>query len=399
MPSILDKVSAISKQLDYSITPTKDRLSLLYSLLTDYDDKTGEWVPNEFLAGYFSNYYSPNLKQGQPLSHSLPVCYNLSYMAGYILFNKEEGDIGVIREKTQKQRDLKHISLQQMMEEQGEDSVRERETSYLQVKPTVTVQDQQEIPELAGYATFIEGVQQLIEKTYNSREKYKLRQILKEARQDQLATKAAIRPPITASPPPPVSCLDFYEDTVYTNEAGEHILVSHNRIDLGAQKHILELLKYYTQLRHYTWDKPQSDMKYILDTLDALIEDAPLNRHFRYILIRRIDGATYEVIAHELQENMGLKLSPAYLSSVFTSRIPQILSTYYNDSYEEWYYTYIEKGDYKRCTKCGTNRLRDAKYYRRDGKSKDGLSTICKVCRSEQDAISKERRREDVNKC
>ena len=397
MPSNLDKVSAISKQLDYSITATKDRLSLLYSLLMVYNTVTEEWTPNSFLTSYFSTYYNANIKQNQPLSHSLPVCYNLSYMAGYILFNKEEGDIGVVREKTQKGRDLKHISLQQVVEEQGEEAVREKETSYLQVRPTVTAEDEDKMPELADYTKYIEAVQQQMERAHNSRDRYKLRQILKEARQDRLAAKMALKPPTTYTQTYSSSCIDYYEDTKYTNDAGKVIQVSHNKINLDTPKHILELLKHYAQLRHHTYDKVDSDIRYILDTLDEIIEDAPLNKHFRYILIRRIDGATYDVIAHELQEQLGLKFSPAYISSVFTSRIPQILSTYYADSYEEWYYTHREKGDYKKCTRCGTNWLRDAKYYRRDSKSNDGLSTICKVCRSEQDARSKEKRLKEVS--
>ncbi|MFA6711143.1 MAG: hypothetical protein WCS33_00305 [Candidatus Caldatribacteriota bacterium] len=387
------EIMKLSQQLDFSIADTKERISLLYDLLMEYNKATKEWLPNLFLTEYFEKYYNPHIKQAQPQSHKLPVCYNLNYMAGYILFNKDQTNVNVIREKTQKYRDTKHVSLEQTMEEQGEESIKPAETSYLRARPTVTEQDVKDIPELQGYSDYIEAVKLLIDKEENEREKYKLRQILKEVRQDQLAAKLALQKPINFTRlTPTYSLINYYEDTGYGMDNYEYKQVSFNKIELSEPSHVSNLLKFYSDLRHHSYDDTQSDIRYILDTLDDLIEEAPLNEHFRYILIRRIDGETYENIAFELHKEMGLRLSAGYVSSIFLNRIPDIISKYYLDSFEEWYFTFKTKGDYKTCTKCKKNFLRSDKYFRKDKKSRDGLSTVCKECRKQQDVEAAKKR-------
>ena len=393
------KIANISKQLDYSLEDTQDRLHLLYELLMDYDEDTEEYYPNEFLQTYFDKYYNPNIKQTQSQSHKLPVCYNLSYMAGYVLFNKQEKNTTIIREKTQKYRDTKHISLETTVEEQGEESVKPVETAYLRVKPTVTKEDQENIPELRGYADFIEELKEKLDNEDNPKEQYKLRQIIKGARQDQLALKLSIQRPISFTRLSPTSHkINYDEDTGYSTKNHGYTQVSYNHIQLSEPSHIAGLLKNYSSLRHASYDDTQSDIKYILDELDDLIEAAPLYEHFRFILIKRIDGLTYEELQYELQKEMGMKLSAGYISSIFLNRIPDVLSKYYIDSFEEWYYTFKQRGDYKTCTKqispdCKKNYLRTEKYFRKDRKSPDGLSTICKVCRKLQDAQAAAKRR------
>lgn len=379
-------VMELSQQLDFSITDTSERIKLLYNLLMEYDETVKKWLPNEFFRNYFEYYYNPHISQNQPQSHKLPICYNLNYMAGYMLFTKDQEDHNIIREKTQKYRDTKHVSLQQMVEEQGEEAVKPTESSYLRTKPTVTEEDQKEIPELKGYAEMIEKLKEQIEVETNPKKQYKLKQVIKGLRQDQLAVKLIIQKPIVFTRlSPTTSKINYFENTGYKNEENKYHEVSLNKIQLSESSHIAGLLKYYSQLKHASYDDPQSDMKYILDVLDWLIEKAPLNEHFRYILIRRIDGVTYENLSYELHKEMGLRLSAGYISSIFLNRIPDILSKYYLDSFEEWYYTFKAKGDYKKCNRCGKNYLRMNKYFRKDKKSPDGLSTICKECRREQD--------------
>ena len=388
------EVMKLSQQLDYSIVDSKRRMEFLFNLLMEYDEKLQIWYPNKFLSEYFEHYYNPHIKQNQAQSDKLPVCYNLSYMAGYLLFNKDQKDVNVVREKTQKYRDTKHVSLQQMIEEQGEDSIKEAESSYLRTKPTVTAEDKQEMPELQGYSDFIDALEEKRKAEQDPKEKYRLKQLVKGLRQDQLAAKLALQKPIIFTRLSPTnSQINYYEDTGYSIGDHDYKQVSYNKIQLSEPSHISNLLKYYSQLRHSTYDAPQSDIRYILDTLDDLIEEAPLHEHFRYILIRRIDGVTYDNLSFELQKEMGLKLSAGYISSIFLNRIPDILSKHYLDSFEEWYYTFKLKGDYKKCNRCGKNFLRTSKYFRKDKKSRDKLSTICKECRREQDIAAEQRRK------
>jgi hypothetical protein len=54
---------------------------------------------------------------------------------------------------------------------------------------------------------------------------------------------------------------------------------------------------------------------------------------------------------------------------------------FYEDDYEEWFYTFKVKGKYKKCSKCGKIYLANKKYFRKDTTRKDGLDIYCKLCR------------------
>jgi hypothetical protein len=42
----------------------------------------------------------------------------------------------------------------------------------------------------------------------------------------------------------------------------------------------------------------------------------------------------------------------------------------------------VEKGKYKRCSRCGQIKLAHNKYFSKNKTSKDGFYSICKVCRN-----------------
>ena len=386
-PNIL---SAFTSQLDYSIEDNQERLDKLRDILEVYDKKNDRYFPAHFFVDYFTNYFNPNINQSMNLSDKVPVCVGLNYMAGYILFNKDKSPDDIIKDKTQNYRDSKHISLEQIIEEKGEETLPQKPSpaKYKLIKPTITDEDRQNIPPLADLHKFISSLATQMEEETNSKEKYRLKKILIEARQDQYAIKEAYVKNIKFNTDFGSTKYDFDEDTGYYND-GEYHYISSNKIDLGNPKHIYQLLNHYSALRHQHYDDPNNDMRYILDSLEELISKTPLKELFSRILTRRIDGTTYEVIASEIKQIYGLELSVAYLSSTFANYIPKEIAKVYEDNYEDWYYTYQEKGDYKQCTRCGRNLLRSTKYFRKDSKSKDGLSTICKEDRKREEAFKK----------
>jgi hypothetical protein len=48
----------------------------------------------------------------------------------------------------------------------------------------------------------------------------------------------------------------------------------------------------------------------------------------------------------------------------------------------DYYYQEIEKGKWKKCTRCGQIKLAHNKYFSKNKTSKDGFYSICKECRS-----------------
>ena len=356
-----EAIFKLTAKLDYNIESTNERLKKLHSIVNEQNTP----FPAKYFVDYFSNTYNPHLKPTTPLSDKLPTCSGLSYMASYLLFNKEEKQDGsMTKQMTQTSRNKKNLSLEQEIATKGEDQLFKSSSSRKLFKPTITEQDKKDIPPLQDMDKFISSLVKQIENTKDKAEQYKLKKILTEARQDQYAIKEAYKPKVRSNP--------SMIETPFVDFP----------IDFSNTYHIAQLLKYYSNLRHQHYEDPHNDMRYTLDSLDYYIEKANLKELFSRILIRRIDGITYEQLSNELQIEWGLKLSPAYLSSAFVNHIPKLISNAYLDDYELWHYTYIEKGEYKQCTgECKQNKLRTDKYFRKDKKSPDGLSSQCKVCR------------------
>ncbi len=393
-----ESAQGLSNQLDFSIEDTEERLQLLYEITMEYNEAAKEWMPNKFLEDFFTNYYNSHIKQTQGLAETVAACRNLSYIAGYILFNKGEPPIDVVKTVTQKKRDLKHISFESTIEEAGEAAVEPVKSNYTKPKVEITEEDIEKYQPVADYTAYLKELQKKQEEDVDGKRMKLLKKTIKEVAQDRVAMKIQLTRPILFSKlTKSDSEIDFYQNTGYVDNKGEYKLVSENTIDLKDPKHIKEILKRYSELKQHIAESPHADMRYILDAIDDIIEKAPINEHFKFILIKRIDGMTYEQIAEELQKKLGLRLSESYISSVFLNRIPDIMVEYYLDSYEEWYYTFKQKGDYKTCSRqispdCQKNYLRTTKYFRKDKKSPDGLSTVCKTCRKMQDLEAKKRR-------
>ena len=49
-----------------------------------------------------------------------------------------------------------------------------------------------------------------------------------------------------------------------------------------------------------------------------------------------------------------------------------------------WYYTTVEKGKWKRCSRCGQIKLAHNKFFSKNNTSKDKFYSICKECRNKK---------------
>jgi len=375
-----------SAQLDYNIEDTEERLKKLRSILEQYDEKTKQYIPAAFFIDYFSNYYNPHLTSSMPTSEKVPTCLGIQYMAGYVIFNKGDSPDDIVKDTTQKDRDSKHVSIQKIVEEGEEKIVQSHPAAkYIQARPRITQQDVEEIPPLQDITRFISSLVEQIDKTKDSQEKYKLRKILIEARQEQYAIKDCYKPYIHFRATKESSTeYDFEEDTGYVDEDGEYKQVSVNTIDFSNPEHIHQLLKHYSALRHEHYDNPHSNMRYVLDTLEQIIDETDLKDLFRRVLICRIDGVTYEDIAEDIYKTYGVKFSIPYLSHSFVKQIPRLIAEQYKKSYSEWYNLNKVRGDYKMCKKCNQNKVRSKENFHVDKGLQDGFKNVCKTCRNKQ---------------
>lgn len=85
-----------------------------------------------------------------------------------------------------------------------------------------------------------------------------------------------------------------------------------------------------------------------------------------------------------LEEEFQTTHSIEYISSLWRKKIPNLLASYAEDEYLDWYYTEVEKGQYKKCGRCGQIKLAVSKYFSKNSSSKDGWYSICKECRNKK---------------
>ena len=113
----------------------------------------------------------------------------------------------------------------------------------------------------------------------------------------------------------------------------------------------------------------------------AALEKYPF---YRRIVELKIDGLQNIDIQQTLQEEFGITHSLEYISSLWRNKIPKLIASEAEDQYLDWYYQEVEKGKWKRCSRCGQVKLAHNKYFSKNKTSKDGFYSICKECRNKK---------------
>ena len=120
-----------------------------------------------------------------------------------------------------------------------------------------------------------------------------------------------------------------------------------------------------------------------MEDLDNLIdrtlkEDYPL---YFDLLVYKIDGKQNAEIQKLLEEKHGVKHSVEYISSLWRNKIPKLLAERKNkEDYLIWYYTEVEKGHWKRCSRCkqALKLAHNKFFFSKNKTSKDGYTVFVK---------------------
>ena len=135
----------------------------------------------------------------------------------------------------------------------------------------------------------------------------------------------------------------------------------------------------YSRLKEDSWSKLTSDtwaMVYDFErTCDKALENYPL---YMRLVECKIDGMQNKDIQHTLQMEFGIRHSVEYISSLWRNKIPKLIAAAAEDEYLNWYFLNIQRGKYKRCSRCGQIKLAHNKYFSKNKTSKDGYYSICK---------------------
>ena len=268
--------------------------------------------------------------------------------------------------------------------ENGEDGIYNLITNnknvIFQPKITITKKDIEEIPPLKQLREAIDVWDAKLKVT-EGKDAFTIKKALIEMRKDQYLIKNSYRQPIIPTKLTRSKYSLKLEDTTYRfDEDGYPIPEG---VSLLNPEICSAILCNYSRLKQDSWDQFEGDTWYLIydfeNICDKALADYPL---YMRIVECKIDGMQNIDIQQILQMEFGIKHSLEYISSLWRNKIPKLIASTAEDEYLYWYYTNVEKGKFKKCSRCGQIKLAHNKYFSKNKTSKDNLYSICKCCRN-----------------
>ena len=270
--------------------------------------------------------------------------------------------------------------------ENGEDGIYNLITNNKQIifqpKISITKQDLAELPALRQLRDSINAWEGKL-KVAEGKERFIIKKALIEMRKDQYLIKNAYRKPIIpiklTRSVHTIALLDDVEDWTYDD------FPIPSGVSLLDPKVCEAILCNYSKLKEGSWDRLDSDCWALIYDFEVICDKA-LEKYPLYmrILECKIDGMQNKDIQFTIQMEYGIKHSVEYISSLWRNKIPKLIAAAAEDSYLNWYFLNVQKGKYKRCSKCGQVKLAHNKYFSKNKTSKDNFYSICKECRNKK---------------
>lgn len=347
--------------LDYTIESPEERLKLVNQILAETPE------PNEQYLEILSDY--------------LVLCMEKQE-------KKEKKILTENRMATINKREISYESLVDQLEN-GEDGIYNLITdngknTIFQPKVTITKQDIEEIPQLRRVRESIEFWERL-QKTASGRAAYIIKSTLIELRKDQYVIKNAYRRPIVFTkisrgmktfPPLP------FDEWIERDATGTPS-IHYSGISFCDHKVINEILQLYPMLKSRSQGCFEGDTWYMIQDFTALVERA-LAEYPMYQRIVQYKQDKYQNIEIQamLESEFQFTHSIEYISSLWRNKIPKLIAQKAQEEWLTWYFTYVEKGQWKRCSRCGEIKLAHSKFFSINKTSKDHFYSICKKCRN-----------------
>lgn len=248
-----------------------------------------------------------------------------------------------------------------------------------QPRITITKKDLEEIPALRQLRAAITSLEASL-KRLEGRPAYIVKQTLIELRKDQYVIKMAYRKPVTPQKLTRSKAIIPLDEKITIDKDG---VITPHGVSLLNPKVVSAILCNYSSLKEDVYDQLDNDLWYLMIDFDFLAERALAEYPLYERLVEcKIDGLSNSEIQHTLQFEFGIKHSIEYISSLWRNKIPQIIATKAEEEWLSWHYLQEEKGQYKRCSRCGQIKLAHNKYFSKNNTSKDGFYSICKECRN-----------------
>jgi hypothetical protein len=256
--------------------------------------------------------------------------------------------------------------------------------TIFQPKVSITKQDLEDIPLLRQLREGIERWEKL-QKTVSGRDAFIVKRTLIEMRKDQYIIKNAYKPPIVFTklsrgmkiyPRLP------WEEHIEYDECGNAV-IKYSGISFCDPKVVSEILQLFPALEGRSEGQFEGDTWYMVQDFKPLVEralaDYPM---YRRIVEYKMDKMQNTEIQALLEQEFQFTHSIEYISSLWRNKIPKLIAQKAQDEYLIWYFTFVEKGKWKRCSRCGQVKLAHSRFFSINKTSKDGFYSICKTCRN-----------------
>ena len=268
--------------------------------------------------------------------------------------------------------------------ENGEDGIYSMITNDKNIiftpKISITPQDIENVPGLKQLREAIDDLEEKL-KTASGKQKFILKKTIIEMRKDQYILKNAYYQPIQVTNlTRSFSHIPLIEEiNVLPNGA-----LDINGFSLLVPSHVSIVLCNYSKIKQDTWDRFDSDARYVITDLENLIEAHIRDQYPMYydLIIYKIDGMSNENIQATFEAEYGVRHSVEYISSLWRKKIPKLIAEGAQKDWLEWHYTYEEYGKWKRCSRCKQVKLAHNMFFSKNNTSKDGFYSICKDCRN-----------------
>ena len=275
--------------------------------------------------------------------------------------------------------------------ENGEDGIynliTDNKNQIFQPKVTITKKDLDEIQPLRQLREAI-NVWEAKLKVTEGKDAFVIKKALIEMRKDQYVIKNAYRRPIVPNKLTRSTHVTMLPDE--TSSFDEEGYPIPKGVSLLNPVVCSAILCNYSRLKEDSFDRFEGDLYYLMLAFDE-IADKALKEYPLYekIVECKVDGLQNTQIQEILQMEFGIKHSLEYISSLWRKKIPKLIASQAEDEYLYWYYLNIEKGKYKKCSRCGQVKLAHNKYFSKNKTSRDGFYSICKKCRNSKNKIKK----------
>ena len=342
-------------KLDYTLTSKEERLDLVNKILEENPNPSSSYL--EILADYLIvPIEKEERKERKLLTENRMATIN----------KRETSFEGLVS----------HL-------ENGEDGIynliHEDKSQILQPKVSITKKDLEDIPELKQVREAISIWEEKL-KTAQGRDKYIIKSAIIDLRKDQYLIKSILKPTVNSKNLIKSKHICCLEDGYSFNEKG---YIIPKGISLCNPLVCSVVLCNYSKLKQDLWGDFEGDLWYFMEDFDRIsskaLESYPL---YEELVTCKIDGMQNIDIQERLQVKFGIKHSLEYISSLWRKKIPNLIASAAEDELLDWHYLNIEKGKYKKCSRCGKIKLAHNKYFSKNKTSRDGYYSICKVCRN-----------------